>query len=501
MGPAARYNRGMIETALLLAPEHRAPVPAPDQALLLDQLATLRLENAALRAQNAALHERLRALEARLGQNSANSSRPPSSDPPHVAVKRRAAPSGRNRGGQPGHRGAFRALVPVEQVDQVVCIVPEVCRHCQHPFPSTELRRRARVWRHQVVELLTLAVHVTEYQMEARRCAHCGKRTRASLPAGVPTGPFGPKLTAVVALLSGKYRLSRREVRQVVADLWQVAVSLGGVVRMQQVQSAALKPVYAEARAAVQQADVVNMDETGWREEKHRAWLWTVVTAALTVFHIDRSRGGTVVEGLLGPEFAGVVGSDRWSAYSRFAAELRALCYAHLKRDFQALVDRGGAAAAIGRWGLAEIERLFALWHRFRDGELDQKGLRRQLVPIQARMGRLLWRGEDSPDRKAAGLCRTLNRWWDALWTFTRVEGVEPTNNVAERALRPAVLWRKGSFGSDSQAGSRFAERMLTVIATCRQQGRRLLDVLVAAGEAVLRGTAAPSLLPVSQGA
>ena len=162
-------------------------------------------------------------------------------------------------------------------------------------------------------------------------------------------------------------------------------------------------------------------------------------------------------------------------------------------------MDRGGAAEAIGRWGLVEIERLLALWHRFREGEFDRKELRRQMVPIQARMGRLLWRGEDSTDRKAAGLCRALNKWWDALWTFTRVEGVEPTNNVSERALRPAVLWRQGSFGSDSPAGSRFAERMLTVVATCRQQGRRLLDVLVAAGEAVLRGTAAPSLLPVSQ--
>ena len=309
-----RYNLGMREARLPLPPELWAMVPAPVQGPLVEQWVALRLENAALCAQNAALHERVRDLEARLGQNSSNSSRPPSSDPPQASGNAKAPPSGRKRGGQPGHRGTFRVLLTSEQVDRVVCIVPEVCRHCQRPFPSTEPQRRARVWRHQVVELLTLAVHVTEYQMEARCCAHCGKRTRASLPAGVPTGPFGPKLTAVVAMLSGRYRLSRREVRQLVADRWQVAVSLGGVVRMQQVQSAALKPVYAEARAAVQQAGAVNMDETGWREEKRRAWLWTAVTAALTVFHIDRSRGGTVVEGLLGPEFAGVVGSDRWAA-------------------------------------------------------------------------------------------------------------------------------------------------------------------------------------------
>src|SRR5207237_2207073 len=209
-----------------------------------------------------------------------------------------------------------------------------------------------------------------------------------------------------------------------------------------------------------------------------------------------RRVGGVVVEQLLGSEVMGVVGSDRWSAYSRFPAERRALCHAHLKRGFQALVDRGGEAAPSGRWGLAEIERLFALWHRFRAGESDRGELRRRLVPLQARLGRLLRRGQENPDRKAAALCRELRKWWPALWTFARVDGVEPTNNVSERTLRPTVLWRKGSFGSDSEAGSRFAERLLTVAATCRQQGRPLLDFLVAAGEAALQGTAAPSLLP-----
>jgi transposase len=384
----------------------------------------------------------------------------------------------------------------VEQVDEVVAVVPEVCRHCGQPFPEATGRRRGRIWRHQVVELLPLAVRVTEYQMSKRHCPACGKHTRADLPAGVPRRPFGTRLTAVVALLSGRYRLSRREVRQLLEDLWAVRLSLGAVVRQEQAQSAALAPIVEAARAAVPQAAVVNMDETGWRQERQRAWLWTLVTAELTVCWIDRSRGGAVVDALLGEGFAGVAGSDRWPAYNRLPAERRALCYAHLKRDFQALVDRGGEAEPIGRWGLAEIERLFGLWHEFQAGEFDRQALQRRLVPLQARLGRLLRRGQESPDRKAAGLSRELRKWWTALWTFARVEGVEPTNNGAERALRPAVLWRKGSFGSDSEAGSRFAERLLTVVATCRQQRRSLLDFLVAAGESVLRGTAAPSLLP-----
>jgi transposase len=350
------------------------------------------------------------------------------------------------------------------------------------------------------VELLSLAVRVTEYQMVSRRCAQCGKRTQAELPAGVPRRPFGARLTAVIALLSGRYRLSRREVRQLLRDLWQVRVSLGAVVRQEQVQSAALAPVVEEARGTVQQAAVVNMDETGWRQEQRRAWLWTAVTAELTVFCIDRSRGGAVVEALLRSAFTGVVGSDRWSAYSRFPAERRALCWAHLKRSFQGLVDRGGEAEPIGRWGLAEVERLFALWHRFKAGEFDGRELRRGLIPVQARLGRLLRRGQETPDPKAAGLCRELRKWWAALWTFARVDGVEPTNNAAERALRPAVLWRKGSFGSDSEAGSRFAEQLLTVVASCRQQQRPLLAFLVAAVEAALQGSSPPSLLSTDQG-
>jgi transposase len=282
--------------------------------------------------------------------------------------------------------------------------------------------------------------------------------------------------------------------------MWAVKLSLGAVVCQEQAQSAALAPIVEEARAAVQQAAVVNMDETGWRQDGQRAWLWTVVTAELTVFRIDGSRGGAVVDALLGAAFAGVVGSDRWSAYCRFPAERRALCWAHLKRSCQGLVDRGGEAEPIGRWGLAEIERLFALWHRFRAGECDRQELQRRLIPLQARLGRLLRRGQQNPDRKAAALCRQLRKWWLALWNFARVEGVDPTNNVAERRLRPAVLWRKGSFGSDSEAGSRFAERLLTVGATCRQEGRSVLALLVAAGEAALQGTAAPSLLPTRPG-
>src|SRR5215218_9550172 len=268
----------MEVTALPLQPEIWAATPAAAQALILSQ------------------QECIRELTARLGQTSCNSSRPPSANPPQAPVRPKLPRSGRKRGGQPGHRGAYRGLLPVEQVDTIVPVVPERCRHCEQPFPATAPHRRARVWRHQVVDLLPLSVRVTEYQMAVRRCSTCGKRTRADLPAGVPRRPFGARLTAVIALLSGRYRLSRREVRQLLQDLWKVRVSLGAVVRQEQAQSAALAPIVEEARAAVPQAAVVNMDETGWRQEQRRAWLWTVVTPELTVFRIDRTRSGAVVD-------------------------------------------------------------------------------------------------------------------------------------------------------------------------------------------------------------
>ena len=212
----------MIDTTLPLAPELWATVPAPEPASVPQQLATLRQENVARRAENAALQERIRELEARLGQNSSTSSRPPSTDPRQAPPRPKAPPTGRKRGGQPGHRAGYRALLLVEQVHEVVVVVPEVCRHCGQPFPDATGRRRGRVWRHQVVELLPLAVRGTEYQMGVRHGPVGGKRTRADLPPGVPRRWFGPRLTAVIALLSGRYRLSRREVQQALQDLREV---------------------------------------------------------------------------------------------------------------------------------------------------------------------------------------------------------------------------------------------------------------------------------------
>src|SRR5215218_7251768 len=211
-----QYISGMDAAAPPLPPAIWDAPPAEGRALIL----ALPAQVVALQTEVAALQEQRRELEARLGQDSSKSSRPPSSDPPCAPRKPHVSPTGRRRGGQPRHSGRFRSLLPVEQVDEVVVIVPDRCHRCQQPLPSTETRRQGQPWRHQVVELLPLAVRVTEYQMDVRRCAHCGHRTRAALPDGVPRRPFGPRLVAVLTLLTGRYRLGRRDVRQVLQDLW-----------------------------------------------------------------------------------------------------------------------------------------------------------------------------------------------------------------------------------------------------------------------------------------
>ena len=440
------------------------------------------------------LESRVRELEVRLGQNSQNSSRPPSADPPGFRRPERPnTPTRRKRGAQPGHLGHHRIQYSEAEVDDVMELHPSRCDHCGIALggPGEEERE----WRHQVVELPEVKAKVTEYRLHSRKCPGCGKRVQAQLPPGVPQRSFGPTFQSTAAILTGRYRLSRREAQQLLDDLWSGKISLGALSSLEEATSHALENVVSDVAQSVNKAGVVNMDETGWREDNSRAWLWTAVIEGMSLFHINPRRSGDVVENLLGEDFSGVVGTDRYSAYKRIPVEQRALCYAHLTRNFQGLVDRGGEAASVGQWGLVEIGRVFGLWHRYRDGELDRLGLQCELRPIKARFGKLLEYGKRVDDSKARALCKSLTELWDGLWTFSEVEGVEPTNNAAERALRPAVLWRKGSFGSQSDRGSRFAERMLTVAASCRQQERHLLSFLVEACQGALSGSSPPSLV------
>ncbi len=457
------------------------------------ELVALRGENAELRGENGRLQARVRELEARLGQNSTNSSRPPSSDLPTTPPRPPAPATGRRRGGQPGHPPQQRALLPPEQVDQVVAHWPARCRRCQAALDPTAVGEPVR---HQVTELPPVRAVVTEHQLQHVRCGACGTTTCAGLPAEVPTGAFGPRLQATVAVLSGRYRLSRREVVGVCTDVLGAPLAVGSVDRLCQLTAQALAGPVAALQAAVQQAPVVHADETSWREAGQRCWLWVVVTAVATVFTLAPSRGSGVIKGLLGDPFAGYLISDRWSAYTWVAAARRQVCWAHLKRDFQKLVDYGGPGRAIGRDALRLLAGLFAAWADLRADPAQRPQFIRRARQYQWRLRRVLETGQQCGCDKTVNFCTALLKLWPALWTFVTVPGVDPTNNAAEQAIRPAVLWRKGSFGTQSAGGALFVARLLSVAATCKQQERSLLAYLTAVCTAAQQDRPIPALLP-----
>jgi transposase len=300
----------------------------------------------------------------------------------------------------------------------------------------------------------------------------------------------------MVSLLTGRYHLSKRDTSAVLTDFFQADISIGAVCGLEQRTSDALSAPVAEAREYVKAQPVVHMDETGWREANQKAWLWVAATSRVTVFLIRRTRGSKVAKEMLGETFRGILNSDRWSAYNWLAVDLRQLCWAHLLRDFQAFVERGGESQRIGEALLAQSKLMFQWWHRVRDGTMTRATFQEHMKPVQQQVADLLRQGTTCAHSKTAGTCRDILKRESALWTFVHVAGVEPTNNLGERQVRPGVLWRKMCFGTQSTAGSRFAERIMTVVATLKQQQRNVLAYLTAACDAANSGQPAPSLLP-----
>lgn len=440
------------------------------------------------------LEAELATLRERVNRNSRNSSQPPSSDGPNVPPQpRKPAKNGkRRRGGQPGHPGTTRKLVPPEQVKDSYDIKPQSCRQCGHTLEGQDPEPQ----RHQVTEIPPVVAEIIEYRLHRLTCPDCGSETCAELPPGVPQGAFGPRLQAMASLLSGRYHLSKRDIEEIMDDFFQADISVGAVCALEQRTSAAVCGPVAEAREYVKEQPVVHMDETGWREAHEKAWLWVAATSWVTVFLIRCSRGGKVAREMLGETFSGILNSDRWSAYNWRPAASRQLCWAHLLRDFQAFVERGGESERIGTAILAQSDQMFDWWHRIRDGTMPRATFQANMASVQLEVGALLRQGTTCAHDKTAGTCRDILKREVALWTFVDVEGVEPTNNLGERQVRPGVIWRKMSFGTQSEAGSRFAERMMTVVSTLKQQQRNALDYLTEACDAANWGRPAPSLLP-----
>jgi len=435
------------------------------------------------------LQQRLADTQAKLGTNSSNSSLPPSSDrfhgkrrPPKAADQPR-----KSRGGQPGHPRRQRLLVPDDQVRQTIPCKPDACRRCGRPLTGID----PAPLRHQVAELPVVRPDIVEYQLHRLTCPCCHTSTCGRLPPGV-RGQFGPRLEATLALLAGRHRLGLRPLVTLALDLWGLTISPGMVSKLRRHTGEALLIPWVEAALHVRTQNV-NIDETPWREGNRRAYLWGVVAPCASLFRIAYGRTRQIAEQLLGKDYAGVATCDRLKSYW-WIARLQ-WCWAHLRRDFQAMIDRGNEGQAIGASLLGQSNRLFHLWHQVTQGRLSRARFRAAIQPVRQAVRRVLRRGQACGCGKTAGTCKELLAHEKWLWTFVDVEGVEPTNNVGERAERQGVLWRKTSGGTASGQGSRFVERVLTVVLTCHQQGKNVLEYLGECIRAWRHGRAPPALL------
>jgi transposase len=510
----------------------------------------VRQELVALVQELAEVKARLARAEEQLRRNSRNSSQPPSQDKPEQKAVAEADPdkSKRRRGGQAGHVGHRRPLVPLEAVDQVVVHRPTHCGQCG----ALLLGDGGQPYRHQVTELPCLKATITEHQVYSVTCLCCGATTRGELPPEVAASQFGPNLVSLMALLMGCYRLSQRQVADLLANCFTTHAAPSSVVNQQQVISQALAQPVDELQRYVQQQPACNVDETGWRQtEAKRGWLWVVVTTVVTVFHIAARRSGAIARQLLGDEYDGVVGTDRYSGYNWLDPSQRQLCWSHLLRDFQKILERGEESFMIGStlqllgetytgvvgsdrasaynwldpshrqvcWShlLRDFQKilerggdsyrigatlkiyaeyLLVLWAHVRDGTSSYESFLAEFPAIQSQIRYWLAQGLLCPDDSTAETCRRLIALDTALWSFVTAPGVEPTNNAAERALRHPVIWRRTSRGTQSDQGRLFVQRMLTVAETCRRQRRPVFAFVRSALLAYRAGYPAPFLLP-----
>jgi transposase len=451
----------------------------------------------------ARLQTRVERLEEELRKNSRNSSKPPSSDPPKTRQERRAearakakelARGERQAGAQPGHRGSGRKLAPEDQVDEIVDHFPESCRRCGHGFELSERRPSSPFGRHQVAELPPIAVQIIEHRTHRLRCPACKAKTTAGLPDEVGGSAFGPRAQAATATLSARNRVSRRDMAELAGDLFGLKMSVGAADAICQRASAALEEPHERLAASILGSPAINVDETGWRTAGEGRALWTATTPEAAIFRVAEDRHRDRLEDLIG-DYEGIVCSDRWWAYDHLDSECRQACWQHLKRDFTRHSEGLAEQKAFGEAGLELTRRLFSTWHAFGEhGDRDR--LKREMAPIEAELRKLCERAgrKSKRTRFHRVFANNLLKIWPALWTFVEVEGVEPTNNAAERSLRGPVIHRKLSHGTRSEDGERFVERALSASVTCRLQGRSLFAYLAELFTARSRGQPLPGL-------
>jgi transposase len=452
--------------------------------------------------------DRLKRLEAQARQDSRTTSRPPSSDPPKSRAQRRAEARAkakellrregeqRKAGGQSGHRGAGRELRPSDQVDEIVDHYPDACGGCGREFSQGDRRPRRQFGRHQVAELPPISVIWTEHRTHQLRCPDCRSRTSARLPDGIGGCAFGPRLQAAVVTLTARHRVSRRGICELARDLFGVTLSTGTADAICQRASEALVGPHLQLHDWVLDQGSVHVDETGWRTSGEGRALWTATTPRAAFFLIAEHCNREQFNKLIGTSYPGIVISDRWNGYSHLDPARRQVCWSHLQRDFRRHADGLGEQKTFGEQGFPLSKQVFAAWRSYQHEHRDRTRLQAEIAPIQTELRQLLEQASPKRQRNRwhRQFANNLLKVWPALWTFTTTDGIEPTNNPAERALRGPVIHRKLSLGTQSQAGERFAERALSTAATCRMQSRSLFNYLSELLTAHNRGDPVPAL-------
>jgi transposase len=435
-----------------------------------------------------ALREELADLRRQINRNSGNSSIPSSVNPPWAPRPGAKKPTGRKPGGQPGHQGHFRQMLPVAEVDEIIEHRPERCGLC-----GGELESSGKLLdRHQVSELPVRAVKITEHQALACRCKQCGLIAEGAIPPAVRRLVSGERLSALICYTSARMHGSRRAALEFLEDALGAPLGLGTIVAREKELTAALSQPYRQAKELIQKAPAKNVDETGWKRAAE--YLWVAANRTLAVFHLDPCRNRDAMKQLLGEEVKGTICTDRYGVYEKVPLGQRALCWAHLMRDFTELSEQAGSAR-LGKAAVKLCKAVHKLWDCFEAETIDRPTLQKQAGKLRLRMRKLLKQGAKSPMKRARSFCKKLLRLEPAMWTFAVVEGIEPTNNHAERMLRPAVMWRKQSLGSHSIEGCRFVERTLTALQTLRLTGRSAMDFFTQAIHAFRHGLSPPTLI------
>lgn len=432
-----------------------------------------------------------RDLKERLDNNSNNSSLPPSKDLKKKKKKNNRKSSGKKSGGQPGHKGHFRELLPSDMVDTITrCSLPPACS-C-----GGNIKSKNEFMRHQVHELPELKLHVAEYQLQKGSCTCCRKKHIACLPEGVSWGLTGPRLTALMTNLVTQYRLSRRELKGLLQTYFDFKISLGTVFNKEKLVNEAMSFPVSELLPTIKESHAVHADETGHKRDGKSQWIWGFMSSTAAHFTIHASRGKKALRSLFG-DFKNILISDRYSAYNIFESNQRQICWAHLKRDFTKLSEKENKVVArIGKNLLKNQSELFELWHQYKAGKQSRYWLQQKTEPIRRRIGELLEQGSyTDPSLRTARFCKNLLKDFNALWTFLGTEDVEPTNNHAERSLRPLVIWRKNYFCTRSDYGSEFVARSASINVTCKLQEKNIFEYTCQMMQNHFSGKPAPSLI------